>query len=135
MTHYDFWFAPLRGPQFRCTISLQVGSYRECLAAAALTWEALLPFGDAETCHPTTGETPEKFRAKHLEISADAIFARMKPSMLAELYSDLKETAESQEGEALMETQRIARIVHAELLTSVGAKEARERIRWARANT
>ena len=64
MTHYDFWFAPRGGPQFRCTISLQVGSYRECLAAAALTWEALLPFGDAETCHPTTGETPDEFRAR-----------------------------------------------------------------------
>ena len=135
MTHYDFWFAPLGGPQFRCTISLQVGSYRECLAAAALTWEALLPFGDAETCHPTTGETPEKFRAKYLEISADDIFARMKPSMLAKLYSDLEETAESQEGEALMETQRIAQIVHAGLLTSVGSEEAREQIEGGRANT
>ena len=64
MTHYDFWFAPRGGPQFRCTISLQVGSPRECLEAAALTWEALLPFGDAETRHPTTGETPEEFRAR-----------------------------------------------------------------------
>ena len=135
MTHYDFWFAPLGGPQFRCTISMQVGSYRECLAAAALTWEALLPFGDAETRHPTTGETPEEFRAKHLEISADDIFARMKPSMLAELYWDLEETSEGQEGAALVETQRIAWLVHTKLVTSVGSEEARERIEWARSNT
>ena len=64
MTHYDFWFAPRGGPQFRCTISLQVGSPRECLKAAALVWEALAPVGDAETRHPTTGETPEEFRAR-----------------------------------------------------------------------
>ena len=133
MTHYDFWFAARGGPQFRCTISLQVGNYRECLAAAALTWEALLPFGDAETRHPTTGETPEEFRAKHLEISADDIFARMKPSMLAELYWDLEETSEGQEGAALVKTQRIAWLVHTELVLSVGAEEARERIEEARA--
>ena len=64
MTHYDFWFAPLGGRQFRCTISLQVGSPRECLEAAALTWEALLPFGEALNRHPTTGETPDEFRAR-----------------------------------------------------------------------
>ena len=135
MIHYDFWFAPIRGTQFRCTISQLKGSSRECLEAAALTWEALLPFGDPETRHPTTGETPDEFRAKHLALSAEDLFARMKPSMLAELYSDLEETAEGQEGVALTETQRIAGLVHAELVTSVGAEEARERIKWARSNT
>ena len=135
MTHYDFWFAPIKGTQFCCTIGQHEGSYRECLEAAALTWEALLPFGDALTRHPTTGETPEEFRAKHLELGADDLFARMKPSMLAELYSDLEETAEGQEGAALVETQRIAGLVHAKLVTSVGSDEARERIERARADT
>ena len=135
MTHYDFWFAPLSGTQFCCTIAQHEGSYRECLNAAALTWEALLPFGNPVTRHPTTGETPEEFRAKHLELSADDLVNRMKPSMLAELYSDLEETAAGQEGDALVETQRIAGRVHAELVTSVGSEEARERIEWARSNT
>ena len=135
MTHYDFWFAPLGGTQFCCTVSQHEGSYRECLAAAALTWEALLPFGDALTRHPTTGETPEEFRAKHLELSAEDLISRMEPSMLAEFYWDLEETSEGQEGAALVETQRIAGLVHATLVTSVGSEEARERIEWARANT
>ena len=103
--------------------------------ACILPGNALAPFGEALTRHPTTGETPEEFRAKHLELSADDLFARMKPSMLAELYSDLEETAEGQEGAALVETQRIAGFVHAELVTSVGAEEARELIEWARLNT
>ena len=133
MTHYDFWFAPIKGAQFCCTIRQHEGSYRECLEAAALTWEALLPFGDALTRHPTTGETPEEFRAKHLELSAEDLISRMKPSMLAELYADLEETAEMQEGAALVETQRIAGLVHTELVLSVGAEEACERIEEARA--
>lgn len=133
MAHYDFWFAPLGGTQFCCTVSHH--DYRECLKAAAQVWEALTPVGNALTRHPTTGETPDEFRARAVELMAETMFSRMKPSMLAELYSDLDETAEMQEGEALVETQRIAQIVHAELLTSVGAEEARERIKWARANT
>jgi hypothetical protein len=133
MTQYDFWFAPIKGTQFCCTIGQHEGGYRECLAAAALTWEALTPFGNALTRHPTTGETPEEFRAKHLELSAEDLISRMKPSMLAEFYSDLEETAEGQEGAALVETQRIAGIIHAELVLSVGAEEARERIEEARA--
>ena len=64
MTHYDFWFAPIGGTQFCCTVGQHEGGYRECLKAAALMWEALLPFGDALTRHPTTGETPEEFRAR-----------------------------------------------------------------------
>jgi len=58
----------------------------------------------------------------------------MKPSMLAEFYWDLKETAEAQEGAALVKTQRIAGLVHTELVLSVGAEEARERIEeaWAK---
>lgn len=133
MTHYDFWFTTLNGTQFCCTIGQHEGSYHECLEAAALTWEALLPFGVALTRHPTTGETPDEFRAKHLELSAEDLFARMKPSMLAELYRDLEETAEGQEGAALVKTQRIAGLVHTELVLSVGAEEARERIEEARA--
>lgn len=133
MTHYDFSFAPIAGTQFCCTIESHEGGYRECLRAAALTWEALTPFGDALTRHPTTGETPEEFRAKRLEFSAEDLISRMKPSMLAELYWDLEETAEGQEGAALVKTQRIAGIIHTELVLSVGADEARERIEEARA--
>ena len=133
MTHYDFWFAPIGGTQFCCTIAQHDRDYRECLKAATLTWEALTPFGDALTRHPTTGETPEEFRAKHLELSAEALYSRMKPSMLAEFYADLEETAELQEGAALVETQRIAGITHTELVLSVGAEEAHELIALARA--
>lgn len=133
MTHYDFWFAPIGGTQFCCTIRQHEGGYRECLKAAALTWEALTPFGDALTRHPTTGETPEEFRAKHLELSAEALYTRMKPSMLAEFYWDLDQRAKGQEDAALVETQRIAGIIHTELVLSVGAEEARERIEEARA--
>ena len=133
MTHYDFWFATIGGTQFRCTISQHEGGYRECLNAAALTWEALTPFGDAVTRHPTTGETPEDFRAKHLKLSAEDLISRMTPSMLAEFYWDLEETAETQEGAAFVKTQRIAGLVHTELVLSVGAEEARERIEEARA--
>ena len=132
MTHYDFWFSPIGGTQFCCTIGQHEGSYRECLEAAALTWEALAPFGDALTRHPTTGETPEEFRAKRLEISAEAIYSRMKPSMLAELYWDLDRLAKGQEGAALVETYRIAGIIHTELVLSVGDEEAREQIERAR---
>ena len=135
MVQYDFWFASVEGGEFRCVVEQREGNYRACLEAAALAWEALTPVGNALTRHPTTGETPDEFRARARELMAETLFSRMKPSMLAELYSDLEETAETQEGEALTETQRIARIVHAELLTSVGAEEARERIEWARANT
>ena len=133
MTRYDFWFAPLSGAQFCCTVKLHGGGYRECLNAAALTWEALAPFGNALTRHPTTGETPEEFRAKHLELSAEDLLNRMKPSMLAEFYWDLDRLANEQEGAALVETQRIAGIIHAELVASVGSDEARERIEEARA--
>ena len=133
MVQYDFWFAPVEGGEFRCVVEQREGNYRACLDAAALVWEALTPAGNALTRHPTTGETPDEFRAKHLEISADAIFARMKPSMLAELYWDLEETSEGQEGAALVKTQRIAWLVHTELVLSVGAEEARERIEEARA--
>ena len=131
---YDFWFAPTGGAQFCCAISQRGGGYRECLNAAALTWEALTPFGDAVTRHPTTGETPEEFREKHLELSAEDLISRMKPSMLAEFYWDLEKTAEAQEGAALVKTQRIAGLVHTELVLSVGAEEARERIEeaWAK---
>ena len=66
MTHYDFWFAPIKGKTFLCTIGQHEGSYSECLDAAILAWDALLPFGDALMRHPTTGETPDEFRAKHL---------------------------------------------------------------------
>lgn len=133
MTHYDFWFAPTKGAQFCCTIGQHEGGYQECLKAAALTWEALTPFGDALTRHPTTGETPEEFRAKHLELNAEAIYGRMKPSMLAEFYWDLDRLTEVQEGAELVETQRIAGIIHTRLVLSVGAWEARERIEEARA--
>ena len=64
MVKYDFWFAPTKGIQFCCTIMLHEGSYRECLKAAALTWVGLLPYGNPVTRHPTTGETPEEFRAR-----------------------------------------------------------------------
>ena len=135
MKQYDFWLTPLDGEIFRCVIAQPKGDQRVCLNAAALVWEALLPFGNPMTRHPTTGETPEEFRAKHTEPSTRDLFARMTPSMLAELYSDLEETAKSQTGGALAETQRIAGFVHAELVTSVGEEEARERIEWARSNT
>ena len=135
MTHYAFWFAPIKGTQFCCTIEQHEGSYRDCLAAAALTWEALLPFGDALTRHPTTGETPEEFRAKLRAFVTEDLFARMKPSLLAELYADLEETAEGQEGASLVKTRRLARLVRAELVLSVGEEEARERIEEARPNT
>ena len=135
MVKYDFWFATAEGGEFRCIIEQREGNRHACLEATAQVWEALTPVGNALTCHPTTGETPDEFRARAGELMAGTLFSRMKPSMLAELYSDLEETAESQEGEALTETQRIARIVHAELLTSVGADEAHERIKWAHANT
>ena len=64
MTHYDFWFVPLKGAQFCCTIAQHEGSYRECLNNASQVWEALLPFGNPMTRHPTTGETPDEFRAR-----------------------------------------------------------------------
>lgn len=135
MTHYAFWFAPVEGGEFRCVIAQRDGNYRACLEAAAQVWEALTPVGNALTRHPTTGETPDEFRARAVELTAETLLSRMKPSMLAELYSDLEETAEMQKGEALVETQRIARIVHAELVTLVGADEAREWIERARLNT
>ena len=133
MTHYDFWFAPIGGAQFCCTIGQHEGGYRECLNAAALTWEALTPFGDAVTRHPTTGETSEEFRAKRLELNAEAVYSRMKPSMLAEFYWDLDRLTKWQEGAALVETYRIAGIIYTTLVLSVGAEEARERIEEARA--
>ena len=64
MTHYDFWFAPFNGETFLCTVAQHEGSYRECLNAAALTWEALTPFGNPLTRHPITGEFPDEFRAR-----------------------------------------------------------------------
>jgi len=64
MTRYDFWFAPFKGKTFLCSIENHEGSYRACLDAAALTWEALVPFGNALTRHPTTGETSEEFRVR-----------------------------------------------------------------------
>ena len=64
MTHYDFWFAPFNGETFLCTIGQHEGSYRACLEAATLTWEALTPFGNPVTRHPITGETPDEFRAR-----------------------------------------------------------------------
>ena len=132
MTHYDFWFAPIGGTQFCCTIAQHDRDYRECLKAAALTWEALTPFGDALTRHPTTGETPEEFRAKRLKFSAGDLYSRMKPSMLAEFYCDLDQLVKEQEGDALVETQRVAGIIYTELVLSVGAEEARARIAEAR---
>ena len=133
MTHYDFWFAPIGGTQFCCTIAQHDRDYRECLKAATLTWEALAPFGDAQTRHPTTGETPEEFRAKRLKFSAGDLYSRMKPSMLAEFYLDLDQLAKDQEGAALVETRQIADIIYIELVLSVGAKETRELIALARA--
>lgn len=64
MTQYDFWFAPFNGEIFRCIIAQHEGSYRECLNAAALTWEALTPFGNPLERHPITGEFPDEFRAR-----------------------------------------------------------------------
>lgn len=64
MTHYDFWFAPFQGETFLCTIGQYDRSYRDCLDAATLAWEALAPFGNALTRHPTTGETPVEFRLR-----------------------------------------------------------------------
>ena len=64
MVQYDFWFAPVEGGEFRCVVEQREGNYRACLDAAALVWEALTPAGNALTRHPTTGETPDEFRAR-----------------------------------------------------------------------
>ena len=64
MTHYDFWFAPFNGEPFLCTIGQHEGSYRACLEAAVMTWEALAPFGNAQTRHPIPGPSPEDFRVR-----------------------------------------------------------------------
>ena len=64
MTEYNFWLTPLDGEIFRCVVAQPKGDQRACLHAAALVWEALLHFGNPMTRHPTTGETPEEFRAR-----------------------------------------------------------------------
>lgn len=62
MVRYDFWFA-IKGEEVRCTVE-RAGDFRDCMKAAARVWEALDPVGIAITRHPTTGETPEEFRAR-----------------------------------------------------------------------
>lgn len=64
MTHYDFWITTFEGETFCCTIAQHEGSYRACLEAAASMWEACISFGTPVTRHPTTGETPDEFRAR-----------------------------------------------------------------------
>lgn len=135
MTQYDFWFAPLKGAQFCCTVAQHEGNYRECLEAAALTWEALLPFGNPVTRHPTTWETPEEFRAKHMELSAEAFYSRMPPKLIAELYVVIEQLFTVQEGPELVETYRISGVLYSELVLRMGAEGAHECIREARLNT
>ena len=64
MVQYDFWFAPAEGGEFHCVVEQRGGNGHACLEAAARVWEALLPFGNPVTRHPTTGETPDEFRAR-----------------------------------------------------------------------
>ena len=61
---YDFWITTDEGKTFCCTITKHYGSYWSCLEAAASMWEACISFGNPATRHPTTGETPEEFRAR-----------------------------------------------------------------------
>ena len=64
MKPYDFWLIPIDDETFRCVLAWPKGTQPERLNAAAQIWEALLPFGNPMTPHPTTGETPEEFMAR-----------------------------------------------------------------------
>lgn len=64
MTHYDFFITSIDEETISLVIAQPKGDPYVRLNAAALVWEALLPFGNPVTPHPTTGETADEFRAR-----------------------------------------------------------------------